>query len=83
MHSAWPAKHRQVSRIPHQYWDMRVDLTSDNSLFLKDCSIFIPPALRESFLHDLHERHTGTAKYQLTAISLIHWPGIDRNIAET
>ena len=71
-----------MPRIAHKYWDMRDKLTYDNSFLLKGSRITIPPTLRESFLPDLLEDHTGIAKNQLTARTLIYLPGIDKDIKD-
>ena len=79
-HNRWPITHRKVPRIALKYWDMREKLTLERGLLLKGCRIIIPTALRDSFLHELHEEHAGITKWQLMAGSLNYWSGIDRGI---
>ena len=69
------AFHMQTSQT-QKYWDLRHEVTLDNDLLLNESRIIIPSALRESFLHDLHEKHAAITKCQLMARSLIYWPSI-------
>ena len=81
-HNEWPTIHRQTPQIDHKYWDMREELTSENCIFLKDCRIITPSALRESALHDLQEHHSAITKCWPIARSIIYWLGIDRAIGD-
>ena len=52
-------------------------MSHDSGLLLKGFRVILPPALRQSFLHDHHKEHTGITKCQLTARTLIYWPSIN------
>ena len=62
IHNGWPATHRQTHRIVDRYWGVRDELIYGNGLLLKGSRVIIPFALRESFLHDIHEEHMDITK---------------------
>ena len=72
--------HPETSPDDPKFLDMRDDLSSDNGLTLKVSCIIIPPSVRESFLHDINEEHSGIAKSKLTTHSLTDWPNMDNKI---
>ena len=57
-------------------------MTSDNDLLLKGPRIIIPIALRESFLHNIHEEQAVISMCHIMARSHIYWPGINRDIED-
>ena len=72
----------KTPRTAQKYWDKHDDLTSHDDLLVKGSTVIIPPALRQSSLHDHHEEHAGNTRCQLTGRNLIYWPGIDNDIKD-
>ena len=81
-HHGWPKERRKVPRIARHYWDFRDELTTDDSLLLKEPSIVIPADLRETYLQCLHEGHLSTKKVQENAKHHVYWPGWQADIAD-
>ena len=74
----WSRSTRKVLeeyQLQHKYWDMGDKLMSDNGLLLQGSRIVIHPVLRKSFLHQLHEQHTGITQ---CSTQPEHWsPGLE------
>ena len=66
-YNGWPKERRKVPRIARHYWDFRDELSTDDSLLLKEPCIVIPGELRETYLRRLHEGHLSAKKVQENA----------------
>ena len=82
-HHYWLAQgHKEVPCPPCPYWQHRETLTIDDGLVLQGEALIIPPAKRETVLHQLHQFHQGITKSQLLAHGSFFWPGINKAIEE-
>ena len=78
----WPHLRRKVLYITTYFWDFRDKLSTDSSLLLKGSCLVIPPELKESYLHCLHEGHLSAKKVQEDACQHLYWPGINVDILD-
>ena len=62
------------------FWNVRHDLAFDDELIVYGCRVFIPCALRNQVLFNLHESHQGVTRTKERARLAVYWPGIDRDI---
>ena len=76
----WPHQRRHVPRIARRYFNFRDELSTDNGLLLKGPCIVIPNALKEEYLHRLHEGHLSASKVKANAKEHLYWPGIEADI---
>ena len=79
--SCWPHCH-WLGQGHQGYWQYRETLTVEDSLVLWGEALIIPPAERESILHQLHQFHQGIMKSQLLARGSFFWPSINKAIEE-
>ena len=78
----WPKERRRVPNIAKYYWDFRDELSTDEGLHLKGPSLVIPAALRESYLHHLHEGHLSASKVKPNTKQHMFWPGMEADITD-
>ena len=80
--TGWP---KDIKEIPHPlcpYWQHRETITIEDSLVLWGEALVIPPAERETVLHQLHQFHQGITTSQLLTCGSFFWPGINKAIEE-
>ena len=58
----WPHTVQELPKELQAYWTFREEMTVEDGLILKATRIVIPPSMRESTLHQLHEGHLGFTK---------------------
>ena len=58
----WPHTVQELPKELQAYWTFREEMTVEDGLILKASRIVIPPSMRESTLHQLHEGHLGFSK---------------------
>ena len=80
--TGWPEDIKEVPCPLCPYWQHRETLTIEDGLVLWGEALVIPPAKRESVLHQLHQFHQGITKSQLLAHGSFFWPGINKAIEE-
>ena len=78
----WPKERRRVPAIAKYFWNFRDELSTDEGLLLKRPSLVIPPVLRESYLHHLHEGHLSASKVKSNAKQHMFWPGMEADITD-
>ena len=62
------------------YWDLRDELSTDESLLLKGPGIVILSCLHEEYLERLHHGHLSATKVQQNAHQHLYLPGLDADI---
>ena len=78
----WPHQRRHTPRMARAYWDFRDELSTNDGLLLKGPRIVIPSALREEYLHRLHQGNLSATKIQQNARQHLYWPGLDADITD-
>ena len=64
-------------------YNVREEMTVEDGLILKATRIVIPPSMRESTLHQLHEGHLGFTKCYNRAKQTVYWPKFKEGIRRT
>ena len=80
--TSWPEDIKEVPCRLCPYWQHNETLTIEDDLVLWGEALIIPPAKRESVLHQLHQFHQGITKSQLLTHGSFFWPGINKAIKE-
>ena len=75
----WPHTVQELPKELQAYWTFREEMTVEDGLILKATRIVIPPSMRESTLHQLHEGHLGFTKCYNLAKQTVYWSNLKRN----
>ena len=73
------------SELPHhlrEFWKVREELTTLDSLPLYKQRIVVPKALRAEVLEALHSAHQGVAGMKARAEATVYWPGMSAAIVQ-
>ena len=78
----WPHTVQELPKELQAYWTFREEMTVEDGLILKATRIVIPPSMRESTLHQLHEGHLGFTKCYNRAKQTVYWPNLRKELEE-
>ena len=78
----WPHTVQELPKDLQAYWTFREEMTVEDGLILKATRIVIPPSMRESTLHQLHEGHLGFTKCYNRAKQTVYWPSLRKELEE-
>ena len=78
----WPHQRRHTPWMARTYWDLRDQLSIDETLLLMGPRIFIPSCLQKEYLEKLHQCHLSATKVQQNAWQYLYWPGLDADIID-
>ena len=78
----WPHTVQELPKELQAYWTFREEMTVEDGLILKATRIVIPPSMRESTLHQLHEGHLGFTKCYNHAKQTVYWPNLRKELEE-
>ena len=78
----WPQIVQELPKELQAYWTFREEMTVENGLILKATRIVIPPNMRESTLHQLHEGHLGFTKCYNHAKQTVYWRNLRRELED-
>ena len=80
IHNRNPSQHSHLPDKCQRYWNVRNQLTVEDSLIVFGCRLLIPPTLRHSVLVQLHSAHQGSVRTKQRARQIVYWHGIDNDI---
>ena len=80
--SGWSQTVQELPKEHQAYWTFREEITVEDRLILKATRIVIPPSMRESTLHQLHEGHIGFTKCYNCAKQTVYWPNLRKELEE-
>ena len=78
----WPQTVQELPKELQAYCTFREEMTVENGLILKATQSVIPPNMRESTLHQLHEGHLGFTKCYNRAKQTVYWPNLRKELEE-
>ena len=78
----WPHTMQELPKELQAYWTFREEMTVEDGLILKATRIVIPPSMRESTLHQLHEGHLGFTKCYNHSKQTVYWPNLRKELEE-
>ena len=78
----WPQMIQELPKELQEYWTFREEMTVEDGLILKATRIVIPPHMRESILHQLHEGHLGFTKCYNCAKQTVYWPNLRKELED-
>ena len=78
----WPQTMQELPKELQTYWTFREEMTVEDGLILKATRIVIPPSMRESTLHQLHEGHLGFTKCYNRAKQTVYWPNLRKELED-
>ena len=65
------------------YWNVKHDISETGGLLFKEDKLIIPTSMRKDMLKLIHESHLGIEKCKARARSIIYWPGMSSDVADT
>ncbi|XP_052756325.1 uncharacterized protein K02A2.6-like [Galleria mellonella] len=78
--NGWPKNRRDVHENIIGFWPYREQLhCMDYMIFKGDC-IFIPRALRDNMVSQVHEGHLGIERCKRRAREVMFWPGMSEDV---
>lgn len=78
----WPTYLKDVPDALKPFYSIKNDLTTYQSLILKNQAILIPESLRTKMLNKLHKAHSGIENTLKLARDAIFWPSMSKDIQE-
>ena len=78
----WPHTVQELPKELQAYWTFREEMIVEDGPILKATRIVIPPSMRESTLHQLHEGHLGFSKCYNRAKQTVYWPNLRKELEE-
>ena len=82
IHTGWPEQKSQVSESVLAYYDVRDELTIQDSLVFKGPLLVIPSTLRKEMIELVHATHIGTEGCLRRARDVMYWPRMSTQLKD-
>ena len=78
----WPNNKKDVNNEIRAYWDVRDQLTIQDSLIFKGQQLVVPPTLRGELMKAAHASHIGIEACQRRIRDTLYWPQMNSQFKE-
>ena len=78
--TGWPSYYKDLNENLKLFWNDRDEFSHQDNIILKGSRVYIPEAMREKMLEELHSGHFGVEKTLRRARQTVYWPKMDKDI---